>query len=73
MTHWLDLSQVYGDSKENADLVRTGGGVGQDNISGEIKLVSEEQTKGQERNYLCMQHGCFWLGNYKISSSAVEI
>ena len=65
MTHWLDLSQVYGDSEEEAKLVASGGLFSGQNSIGKIKLVKEGQIEGGiGRKYICIEKGCFFLGKY---------
>ena len=70
MTHWLDLSQVYGDSEEEAKLVTSGDIGGQSSI-GKIKLVNEDQVEGGiGRKYVCIESGCFFLGKiYSLDSA----
>ena len=64
MTHWLDLSQIYGRSVEQAEIVMNAG-KGHQSTSGKIKLVPENQREGNDiekkRNYICIEPGCFWL------------
>ena len=64
MTHWLDLSQIYGRSDEQVEFVMNGGKE-QQSTSGKIKLVPENQREGNDRekkqNYICIEPGCFWL------------
>ena len=70
MTHWLDLSQIYGRSDEQAEIVMNGGQRHQ-STSGKIKFVPEYQREGNDvekkRNYICIEPGCFWLvGKIKV-------
>ena len=72
MTHWLDLSQVYGDSEEEAKLVASGDNIGGQSSMGKIKLVKEDQIEGGiGRKFICIENGCFFLGKGKFTSERI--
>ena len=63
MTHWLDLSQVYGHSLETTVSVTTGGDNNEKDTAGKIRLIAKEEIgPGFKNKYICIEDGCFVLG-----------
>lgn len=65
MTHWMDLSQVYGNSVETSVSVTAGGDTNEKDTAGKIKLIAKKDIgHGFNNKHICIEDGCFVLGKY---------
>ena len=67
ITHWLDLSQVYGNSAEEEVKIRSAGRTGKSQGRGQIHLATDltKETLGASTDNfkrVCIEEGCFLSG-----------
>ena len=69
ITHWLDLSQIYGSSRSERNAIKTGSGQTNsddedENTGGKIKLLPKGQGSGVVGTFrkACVEEGCHLTG-----------
>ena len=70
LTHWLDLSQVYGNNEFDARIIKYGGHIGNNAENaglgkGQIEFIKAKEFKNFQK--VCSEEGCFLAGSDSIN------